>query len=152
MSASAAMMVGAGIQAVGTASAINSQSKAINRENYRIETERQMARLSAIQEENARSTLALEEQANNAAYQSIAGYSDDSMSFLNMNKQIESSRVKDISDIRLMGKSVDTKFSQQTFENQQKANALRFGGYTSIVAGLMNGYSTSRYYDMKNKG
>ena len=69
-----------------------------------------------------------------------------------MNKQIESSRVKDISDIRLMGKSVDTKFSQQTFENQQKANALRFGGYTSIVAGLMNGYSTSKYYDMKNKG
>ena len=121
------------------------QQAALNRENYRLETESKMAALAAAQEENARRQYAEKEKANNLAYQSIAGYADDSMSFLNMNKQIVKTET-DISDIRLMGKSVDLKYRQMAFENQAKMDAVTFGGYTSVIAGLVNGYGNYKYY------
>ena len=148
MSANAAtlMLISAGVTAVGTFSSMRSQQAALNRENYRLETESKMAALAAAQEENARRQYAEKEKANNFAYQSIAGYADDSMSFLNMNKQIVENRNKDISDIRLMGKSVDLKYRQMAFENQAKMDAVTFGGYTSVIAGLVNGYGNYKYY------
>jgi len=148
MSANAAtlMLISSGISAVGTLSSMRSQQAALNRENYRIETESQMAKLAALQEENARTQYAKKEIANNLAYQSIAGYADDSMSFLNMNKQVIENRNKDISDIRLMGKSVDVKFRQQVFENEARTQAVTFGGYTSAVAQLVNGYGNYKWY------
>ena len=148
MTANAAtlMLISAGISAVGTISSMRSQQAALNRENYRLETESKMAELAAAQEENARNEYAQKEIANNLAYQSIAGYADDSMSFLNMNKQVISNRNKDISDIRLMGKSVNLKYRQMAFENQAKMDAVTFGGYTSAIAGLVNGYGNYRYY------
>jgi|TARA_R110002012_G_scaffold8824_2_gene40484 hypothetical protein len=148
MTANAAtlMLISAGVSAVGTISSMRSQQAALNRENYRLETESKMAELAAAQEENARNQYAQKEIANNLAYQSIAGYADDSMSFLNMNKQVISNRNKDISDIRLMGKSVDLKYRQMAFENQAKMDAVTFGGYTSAIAGLVNGYGNYKYY------
>jgi len=148
MTANAAtlMLISSGVAAVGTLSSMRSQQAALNRENYRLETESKMAELAAIQEENARNIYAQKEIANNLAYQSIAGYADDSMSFLNMNKQVISNRNKDISDIRLMGKSVDLKYRQMAFENQAKMDAVTFGGYTSAIAGLVNGYGNYKYY------
>jgi hypothetical protein len=148
MSANAAtlMLISAGVSAVGTISSMRAQQAALNRENYRLETESKMAALAAAQEENARRQYAEKEKANNLAYQSIAGYADDSMSFLNMNKQIVENRNKDISDIRLMGKSVDLKYRQMAFENQARMEAVTFGGYTSAIAGLVNGYGNYKYY------
>lgn len=148
MSANAAtlMMISAGVSAVGTISSMRSQQAALNRENYRLETESKMAELAAKQEENARRVYAEKEKANNLAYQSIAGYADDSMSFLNMNKQVVENRNKDISDIRLMGKSVNLKYRQMAFENQARMEAVTFGGYTSAIAGLVNGYGNYKYY------
>ena len=148
MSANAAtlMLISAGVTAVGTISSMRSQQAALNRENYRLETESKMAALAATQEENARRQYAEKEKANNLAYQSIAGYADDSMSFLNMNKQVVENRNKDISDIRLMGKSVDLKYRQMAFENQARMEAVTFGGYTSAIAGLVNGYGNYKYY------
>jgi hypothetical protein len=148
MSANAAtlMLISAGVTAVGTISSMRSQQTALNRENYRLETESKMAALAATQEENARRQYAEKEKANNLAYQSIAGYADDSMSFLNMNKQVVENRNKDISDIRLMGKSVDLKYRQMAFENQARMEAVTFGGYTSAIAGLVNGYGNYKYY------
>ena len=55
-------------------------------------------------------------------------------------------RNKDISDIRLMGKSVDLKYRQMAFENQARMEAVTFGGYTSAIAGLVNGYGNYKYY------
>ncbi len=140
------MMISAGVSAVGTISSMRAQQAALNRENYRLETESKMAALAAKQEENARRVYAEKEKANNLAYQSIAGYADDSMSFLNMNKQVVENRNKDISDIRLMGKSVNLKYRQMAFENQAKMEAVTFGGYTSAIAGLVNGYGNYKYY------
>ena len=55
-------------------------------------------------------------------------------------------RAKDIDTIRLMGQSVQTKYSQMAFENKLKSQDLTFGGYTSVIAGLTTGYGTAKYY------
>ena len=134
-----------GIQTVGQIQGIQAQRAALARENYRIAAESRLASLRALEAENQRRQQAEEEFANNAAFQSIAGYSDDSMSFLNINKQVAKNRNKDIADIRLMGKVVDTKYSSMMFENNLKQKDLVFGGYTSILAQLVSGTATYKY-------
>ena len=132
---------------VGTVANIQSQRAAMARENYRIETERRMARLKALEEENAREEMLQNALANNLAYQSIAGFSDDSMSFLNINKQVEKNMNKDVANIRLMGKQVQNKYGSMLFENQLKSKDIVFGGYTTVIAELTSGYRT--YKDLK---
>lgn len=146
MTASAAMMASAGISAVGSIASVRATQAAANRNAYRLETESKMAKLAALQEENARNEIAKNEIANNLAFQSIAGYADNSISFLNINKQVETTRTKDIGDIRLMGKSVQNKYQSQLFENKARTDALTFGGYASAIASLTNGYSNYKYY------
>jgi len=146
MSASQALMISAVVGAVGTVSSIRAQQAALARENFRLQQEAEMAKLAAIEEENARTRQLQETIANNKAFASIAGYYDDSRSFLNINKQAEKEAVKDIETIRLMGQSVQTKYSQMAFENKLKGQQLTFGGYTSVIAGLTTGYGTAKYY------
>jgi len=146
MSASQALMISAVVGAVGTVSSIRSQQAALARENFRLQQEAEMAKLAAIEEENARIRNLQETIANNKAFASIAGYYDDSRSFLNINKQAEVEAAKDIDTIRLMGQSVQTKYSQMAFENKLKSQDLTFGGYTSVIAGLTTGYGTAKYY------
>jgi hypothetical protein len=146
MSASQALMISAVVGAVGTVSSIRSQQAALGRENFRLQQEAEMAKLAAIEEENARTRQLQETIANNKAFASIAGYYDDSRSFLNINKQAEKEAAKDIETIRLMGQSVQTKYSQMAFENKLKGQQLTFGGYTSVIAGLTTGYGTAKYY------
>ena len=145
MSASPALMISA-VGAVGTVSSIRAQQAALARENFRLAQEAEMAKLAAIEEENARNRALKETLANNKAFASIAGYYDDSRSFLNISKQAEKEAAKDIDTIRLMGKSVQTKYSQMAFENKLKGEQLTFGGYTSVIAGLTTGYGTAKYY------
>ncbi len=146
MSASQALMISAVVGAVGTVSSIRAQQAALARENFRLAQEAEMAKLAAIEEENARNRALKETLANNKAFASIAGYYDDSRSFLNISKQAEKEAAKDIDTIRLMGKSVQTKYSQMAFENKLKGEQLTFGGYTSVIAGLTTGYGTAKYY------
>jgi hypothetical protein len=68
--------------AVGTVSSIQSQRAALVRESYRAETEAKLAAVKALEEENFRKQELNDSIANNLAWQSISGYSDDSRSFL----------------------------------------------------------------------
>lgn len=136
-----------GVQTVGQIQGIQAQRAALARENYRIAAESRLASLRALEAENQRRQQAEEEFANNAAFQSIAGYSDDSMSFLNINKQVASNMNKDVANIRLMGKQVQNKFGSMLFENNLKSKDLVFGGYTSVISELTSGYL--QYRDLK---
>ena len=140
-----------GARTVGEIASIQSQRAALARENYRVETEKRLARLKAIEAENDRRDVALAELAQNKAFQSTAGYYDDSMSFLNINKQVENKMNKDIATIRLMGNAVDNKFRSMLFENTMKEKDLVFGGYTSIAIGLTNGMALYKYNKDGNK-
>tara|TARA_R110000744_G_scaffold169062_5_gene286872 strand:- start:2439 stop:2882 length:444 start_codon:yes stop_codon:yes gene_type:complete len=146
MSGGEAFALSALMSSVGTMSSINAQRAALNRENYRTQTEAKLAKVQALEEENARQELARMSLANNSAYQSIAGYYDDGMSFLNMNKQVESKTLKDISNIRVMASSTQNKYRQMLYENKMKDNELVFGGYTSVMAELATGYANYKWY------
>ena len=134
------------MSAVGTFSSIQAQRRALARENYRLETEAEMAKLQALEEENTRKEQQNIAIANNLAYQSIAGYYDDGMSFLNINKQVKKKAEKDIANIRLMGKNIQHKYSASLYENRLKDNNLVFGGYTSVIAELTTGYANHKWY------
>ena len=140
-----------GARTVSEIASIQSQRAALARENYRVETEKRLARLKAIEAENDRRDVALAELAQNKAFQSTAGYYDDGMSFLNINKQVENKMNKDIATIRLMGNAVDNKFRSMLFENTMKEKDLVFGGYTSIAIGLTNGIALYKYNKDGNK-
>ena len=145
--ASTLFAISTGVQTVGQISSIQAQRAALARENYRIAAESRLAALRALEAENARKEEAERELAQNLAFQSIAGYTDDSMSFLNINKQVANNMNKDVANIRLMGKQVQTKFGSMLFENNLKEKNMVFGGYTSVIAELTSGYR--QYRDIK---
>ena len=134
------------MSAIGSFSSIQAQRRALARENYRLETEAEMAKLQALDEENTRKEEQKIALANNLAYQSIAGYYDDGMSFLNINKQVQKKAEKDIANIRLMGKNIQHKYSASLYENRLKEKNLVFGGYTSVIAELTTGYANHKWY------
>ena len=138
--------VSKGVETIGTISSIQSQRAALARENYRIAAESRMAALKALEAENARREEALKEVAQNKAFASTAGYYDDSMSFLNINKQVANNMNKDVANIRLMGKQVQNKFGSMLFENQLKSKDIVFGGYTSVISELTSGYIKYKEY------
>ncbi len=139
------------VSAVGTVASVQSQRGALSRENYRIETEKKMAALQALEEENARKRTLNETIANNLAWQSISGYSDESRSFLNINTQAKNIANKDIANIRLMGKNIQNKYSSMLYENKYKENDLVFGGYVSAISELTTGYAQYDYYKPPKK-
>ena len=140
------MMVSSVVNAAGALRQISYVKAANAREKARYERERKMAEIDAIEQENIRKDHLNQELANNLAFQSAAGYYDDSRSFLNINKQAKNKAVKDIKNIRLMGKVVDLKMRDQMFENDIKAKADIFGGWISIGDQLSSGYAMYDYY------
>lgn len=132
--------------AVGTAASIQSQRAALARESYRAETEAKLAAVRALEEENARKEMLNDTIAQNLAWQSISGYSDDSRSFLNINAQAKNKANKDIANIRLMGKNIQNKYTSMLYENKYKENDLVFGGYVSAISELTTGYAQYDYY------
>ena len=148
MSANASTMFAAAaiVSAVGTVASVQSQRKALARENYRLETEKKLAAVQALEEENSRKEMLNDTIAQNLAWQSISGYSDDSRSFLNINQQAKNKANKDISNIRLMGKNIQNKYTSMLYENKYKENDLVFGGYVSAISELTTGYAQYDYY------
>ena len=134
------------MSAIGSFSSIQAQRRALARENYRLETEAEVAKVQALEEENNRQEQMKIALANNLAYQSIAGYYDDGMSFLNINQQVKKKAVKDIANIRLMGKNIQNKYTASLYENSLKDKNLVFGGYTSVIAELTTGDANYKWY------
>lgn len=145
-SASTMFAAAAIVSAVGTVASVQSQRAALQRENYRLETEKKLAAVQALEEENARKEMLNDTIAQNLAWQSISGYSDDSRSFLNINAQAKNKANKDIANIRLMGKNIQNKYTSMLYENKYKENDLVFGGYVSAISELTTGYAQYDYY------
>jgi hypothetical protein len=133
---------------MSTFSQMNAQRAALARENQRIEMEAKMAELAATQDENNRMDAMYKTLGSNLAFQAVAGYYDDSRSFLNIQDQTVTNAEKDIANIRLMGSSVQSKLGQLRYENTMKSQDLVFGGWTSIGGKLTTGYQS--YLDEKS--
>ena len=96
LNASTLFLISTAATTIGTISSVRAQRAAIQRENYRLETERRLAEVQALEEGNARTEIGLQELANNLAYQSTAGYLDNSMIFININRQVKKNTEKDL--------------------------------------------------------
>ena len=140
------MMVSAVASAAGTLYSVQAQKAALKRENARLETESQVSKIQAKEQENARRRQLNQTIASNIAFQSASSYYDDSRSFLNINKQVRHAAEKDVASIRLQGQLVQTKFRHTIFENDMKRDAITFGGYTSAMSELTLGYAQYKYY------
>lgn len=146
-SSSQLQMLSTAFSVVGTFASMNAQRNAIDRENDRLEIEAKMADLTATTDENDRTEKMFKTIGSNLAFQSIAGYYDDSRSFLNIQDQTVANAKKDIESIRLMGSMVQSKFGQLKYENTMKKQDLTFGGWTTIAKELSTGYAS--YIDEK---
>lgn len=146
ISAGTMMMMSAVVSAAGTMQQISNMKAANARERSRYERESKMAELQAIEQENIRKDRLNQTLANNIAFQSGAGYYDDSRSFMNINQTAISKANKDLANIRLMGKQVGLKYREQMFENDVATKSNVFGGYVSVITQLSNGYANYKWY------
>jgi hypothetical protein len=133
-------LLSTGFGVVSTFAGMRAQQAALERENQRIAVEAQMAKLSATQDENDRMDAMNRTLASNLAFQSIAGYYDDSRSFLNIQEQTRKNAEKDLAQIRLMGAALQSKYGQLQYENIMQKEDLTFGGWASIGKQLTTGY------------
>ena len=145
-SASTMMMASAIASTAGMVYSIQAQRAALQRENTRLERESKIAQIQALEEENLRRDKLNQTLASNIAFQSAAGYYDDSRSFLNINKQAVNKAHKDLANIRLQGQIVQSKYRDTIFENDLQKEAITFGGYTSAMSELTTGYAMYKYY------
>ena len=145
------MMASAVVSSAGAIHSAQNQRAALQRENVRLEQERRLAELQAIEQENIRKEMLNQTLADNLAFQSASGYYDDSRSFLNINKQATIKAEKDFANIRLNAKVVDVKYRDQMFENNISAKSAVFGGYISAIAGLTTGYANYDFYKTPKK-
>jgi len=140
------MMASAVVSSVGTLQSAQAKRAALQRENVRLERERKLAEIEALEQENIRKDMLNQTLADNLAFQSASGYYDDSRSFLNINKQARIKAEKDFANIRLNAKGIDLKYRDQMFENNINAKSTVFGGYISAIAGLTSGYANYDFY------
>ena len=140
------MMASAVVSSAGAIHSAQNQRAALQRENVRLEQERRLAELQAIEQENIRKEMLNQTLADNLAFQSASGYYDDSRSFLNINKQAVNKAHKDLANIRLQGQIVQSKYRDTIFENDLQKEAITFGGYTSAMSELTTGYAMYKYY------
>ena len=120
-------------QAVGTVSDINDSKVQSKIEQDRYELKMKQANLDGLTQENNRIEEAEQTKKHNMAIVSGSGYNDDSISFLNIQKQVDLNAQKDITTIRLnTGAQIsDYSLAAQAAKSQRKAD--QFGGWVSIA-------------------
>tara|TARA_R100000234_G_scaffold111282_1_gene84178 strand:+ start:1184 stop:1705 length:522 start_codon:yes stop_codon:yes gene_type:complete len=127
------MVISSAIQIGGTYRDIQEskvQSK-IEQEQYELKIK--AANLDGLTKENDRLAEAEETKKNNLAVLAGSSITDDSKSFLNIQKEVDKKAQKDITTIRLnVGAQVsDYSLSAQAAYSQRKTD--QFGGWVSIV-------------------
>jgi hypothetical protein len=144
------MIISGAVQAYGTYSEIQSSKVQSKIEQERYELKMKAANLDGLTQENNRKEEAEKTKKHNLAILSGSGYNDDSMSFLNIQKQVDIHTQKDITTIRLNtgAQLSDYSLASQAAHAQRKSD--QFGGWVSIAG---TGLSTKAKVDAyKPKG
>jgi hypothetical protein len=113
---------------------IKESKKQAEIEQQRYEAQKKAAREIAIRDEEDRKQMYLATIASNKATQAGSGFTMDSRSFLNIQKDVTSTFEKDIATIRLnVGTQVgDIGYAQDIAASQRRKE--QFGGWTSIAS------------------
>ena len=127
------MIISGAVQAYGTYSEIQESKVQSKIEQDRYELKMKQANLDELTQENNRKEEAEKTKRHNMAIVSGSGYMDDSVSFLNIQKQVDINTQKDITTIRLNTGSRISEYSlaSQAAKSQRKAD--QFGGWVTIA-------------------
>ncbi len=132
------MIASAATKAVGTYSEIQAEKQQQMYRKKLYEDEIKMANLKAEQESNDRKEMQLDQQEHNLAVMSNSGFDANSGSFQNIQLMTKKIADKDITNIRLNTKISVNKMSLQYQAEQSASKAKVFGGYVSLVGGLID--------------
>lgn len=148
MGVETALLISAGVSAVGSLAQASAASQALANDIKRYEDEKKYNALRALQEENSRNEAMNITLANNRVIAGASGILDDSRSFLTIQKDVFDSAKKDIANIRLNKNIAQSKYDQQIINSQIERQNVFYGGIFNASTSLINGWAYYDYYGM----
>lgn len=128
------------ITAVGTTLSYRAQMQGLKNESTRIEEQRKISSLRALQESNLRTEQENITLSNNRTVAGAAGILDDSRSFIAIQNKVKSDAIKDIGNIRLNSQIASSNLDYASMNNKLQRQSLTFG-----TVAQLGGYAYSAY-------
>jgi len=144
------MYIGGVVDALGTYSEIQESKRQSKIEQQQYELKMKQANLDGLTQENNRLEEAELTKKHNMAIVSGSGYNDDSISFLNIQKQVDLKASKDLTTIRLNTGAIISDYSLAAQSAKSARKTEQFGGWMSIVGGSAKTKSTVDTYQKDN--
>ena len=129
------------ISAVGTGLSFKAQMQGLENESKRLEEQRKVARLRALQEENLRTEQQNITLANNRTVAGAAGILDDSRSFIAIQNKVKDDAIKDIGNIRLNSLIAKSNLDYATLQNKLDRQSLTFGTVSKLGSYAYTAYA-----------
>lgn len=129
------------ISAVGTGLSYQAQMQGLQNEAVRLQEQKKIAKLRALQEENMR----IEQQnitlSNNRVVAGASGILDDSRSFMAIQNKVRDDAVKDIGNIRLNATIAKSNLDYATLQNKLDRQSLTFGTISQLGSYAYTAYA-----------
>lgn len=129
------------ISAVGTTLSYRSQMQGLKNEAKRLEEQRKVSALRALQEANIRTEQENITLSNNRTVAGAAGILDDSRSFIAIQNKVKDDAIKDIGNIRLNSLIAKSNLDYATLQNKLDRQSLTFGTVSKLGSYAYTAYA-----------
>jgi hypothetical protein len=129
------------ISAVGTTLSYRSEMQGLNIQAKRLEEQRKVAALRALQETNIRTEQENITLGNNRTVAGAAGILDDSRSFVAIQNKVKDDAIKDIGNIRLNSLIAKSNLDYATLQNKLDRQSLTFGTVSKLGSYAYTAYA-----------
>jgi len=129
------------ISAAGTVLSYGSQTQALINDAKKLEEQRKIAALRALQEANARTEQEIITLGNNRTVAGAAGILDDSRSFMAIQQKVEDDAAKDLGNIRLNALMAQSDLDMAVLNNKIDRMSLTFGTVSKLGSYAYTAYS-----------
>lgn len=129
------------ISAVGTTLSYRSEMQGLKIQAKRLEEQRKVAALRALQETNIRTEQENITLGNNRTVAGAAGILDDSRSFVAIQNKVKSDAIKDIGNIRLNSLIAKSNLDYATLQNKLDRQSLTFGTVSKLGSYAYTAYA-----------
>lgn len=129
------------ISAVGTGLSYQAQMQGLQNDAKRLEEQRKISALRALQESNIRTDQQNITLSNNRTVAGAAGILDDSRSFIAIQNKVKSDAIKDIGNIRLNSLIAKSNLDYATLQNKLDRQSLTFGTVSKLGSYAYTAYA-----------
>jgi len=129
------------ISAVGTTLSYRSEMQGLKNDATRLEEQRKIATLRALQESNVRTDQQNITLSNNRTVAGASGILDDSRSFIAIQNKVRDDAAKDIGNIRLNAKIAKSNLDYATLQNKLDRQSLTFGTVSKLGSYAYTAYA-----------